>query len=125
MSYGMHPDDDEYRKLCCKEAEHVVKRLKHHPSILMWCGGNESIMSTDYDFAGEKCLGEEIFLEDFKKICEKLILTGIIMRFHHTAAALPTTQRPGTPMGIRISGLFREQNIPSCFQKTPGFPFRR
>ena len=72
MSYGMHPDDDEYRKLCCKEAEHVVKRLKHHPSILMWCGGNESIMSTDYDFAGEKCLGEEIFLEDFKKICEKL-----------------------------------------------------
>lgn len=72
MSYGMHPDDDEYRELCCKEAEHVIRRLKHHPSILMWCGGNESIMSTEYDFAGEKCLGQEIFMEDFKKICEKL-----------------------------------------------------
>lgn len=72
MSYGMHPDDDEYRALCCREAEYVIKRLKHHPSILMWCGGNESIMSTQYDFAGEKCLGEEIFLVDFKNICEKL-----------------------------------------------------
>ena len=72
MSYGMHPDDAQYREMCCKEAEYVIKRLKHHASILMWCGGNESTMGADYDFPGEKCIGEEIYLEDFKKVCEKL-----------------------------------------------------
>lgn len=72
MSYGMHPDDAQYRELCRKEAEYVVKRLKHHASILMWCGGNESTMGAEYDFPGEKCLGEEIYLEDFKEICDKL-----------------------------------------------------
>jgi beta-mannosidase len=72
MSYGMHPDDAEYRELCSKEAEYVVKRLKNRASVLMWCGGNESTMGTEYDFPGEKCIGEEIYLEDFKKVCAKL-----------------------------------------------------
>lgn len=71
-SYGMHPDSSDYRELCRKEAEYMVKRLKNHASILMWCGGNESTMGADYDFPGEKCLGEEIYLEDFKKVCENL-----------------------------------------------------
>lgn len=71
-SYGMHPNSPEYRELCRKEAEYMVKRLKNHASILMWCGGNESTMGAEYDFPGEKCIGEEIYLEDFKKVCETL-----------------------------------------------------
>ncbi len=72
MSYGMHPDEEWYKELCRKEAEYVVKRLKNRASVLMWCGGNETSMSVQYDHPGEKCYGDEIYLEDYKKICESL-----------------------------------------------------
>lgn len=72
MSYGMHPDDAHYREMCSKEAEYVIKRLKHRACIFMWCGGNESTMGAEYDFPGEKCIGEEIYLEDYKRVCEEL-----------------------------------------------------
>jgi beta-mannosidase len=58
--YGMYPDNREYRELCRKEAEYQVKRLKHHPSLLLWCGGNECFMGAEYDFPGEKYIGIEI-----------------------------------------------------------------
>jgi len=36
--------DAESRSVCREEAPLLVKRLKHHPSIIVWCGGNESAM---------------------------------------------------------------------------------
>jgi len=72
MGYGMYPDEAWYREMCIKEAEYVVKRLKNRASVLMWCGGNETTMSAEYDHPGEKCLGEEIYLEDYKKVCKRL-----------------------------------------------------
>ncbi|NHN29846.1 beta-mannosidase [Paenibacillus agricola] len=70
--YGMYPDTSEYRDLCKKEAEHQVKRLKHHPSILFWCGGNECFMGAEFVLPGEAYIGGEIFLEDYKEVCETL-----------------------------------------------------
>ncbi|WP_274650268.1 glycoside hydrolase family 2 protein [Paenibacillus humicola] len=70
--YGMYPDTDEYRDLCRKEAEYQVKRLKHHPSLLFWCGGNECFMGAEFELPGVPYIGGEIFLEDYKRICETL-----------------------------------------------------
>ncbi len=70
--YGMYPDTREYRDRCRKEVEFQVKRLKHHPCLLFWCGGNESIMGAEFDHPGEKCIGIEIFTEDYRKVCETL-----------------------------------------------------
>lgn len=43
--------DENSRTVCRREAELFVKRLKHHPSILLWCGNNEGAQwaSKDYD----------------------------------------------------------------------------
>jgi len=70
--YGMFPDTEAYREQCRREAAFQVMRLKHHPSILFWCGGNECFMGAEYDHPGEPYIGGEIFLEDYKTICETL-----------------------------------------------------
>ncbi|MEK3914593.1 glycoside hydrolase family 2 protein [Paenibacillus sp. FSL H7-0331] len=70
--YGMYPDTLPYRELCRKEAEYQVKRLKHHPSLLFWCGGNECFMGAEFELPGEPYIGGEIFLEDYKSVCETL-----------------------------------------------------
>jgi len=43
--------DEESRAVCRRESESFIKRLKHHPSILCWCGKNEAAMwfSKDYN----------------------------------------------------------------------------
>lgn len=70
--YGMYPNNSEYRNLCRQEAEFQVKRLKHHPSLLMWCGGNESIMGAEYDHPGAEVIGAQIFHEDYRAVCASL-----------------------------------------------------
>lgn len=69
---GMQPDSQEYRNLCRKEAEFQVKRLKHHPSILLWCGGNENYMGRDFLFPGENYIGKEIFDVDYREVSASL-----------------------------------------------------
>ncbi|MBO5285270.1 MAG: hypothetical protein J6B16_00045 [Clostridia bacterium] len=34
-------DGDEYLKVLDRESSYIIKSLKHHPSIILWCGGNE------------------------------------------------------------------------------------
>jgi hypothetical protein len=71
-SYGMIPDWQEYQVLCEKEAEYQILRLKHHPSIFMWCGGNEVVMGGEYDHPGEKVIGLELYTKKFPAICTRL-----------------------------------------------------
>ena len=42
--------DAASRAICREEATGLVKRLKHHPSIVVWCGGNEDAMWHDMEF---------------------------------------------------------------------------
>lgn len=41
MACCMHPNDDEFCKVIAEEAESVVKKLRNHPSIILWSGDNE------------------------------------------------------------------------------------
>ena len=41
MACCMHPNDDEFCKIMAEEAESVVKKLRNHPSIILWSGDNE------------------------------------------------------------------------------------
>lgn len=44
------PDDDEFfLRNIIEEAEYQVKRLRNHPAIACWCGGNESSSSHRYE----------------------------------------------------------------------------
>jgi len=38
---GHYPDDDDFLKLVEREVEATVRRLRNHPSIILWCGNNE------------------------------------------------------------------------------------
>ncbi len=72
LCYSMYSEEPEFLEACRREAEQLVKRLRHRPSILLWCGGNEMLLSRDYDFPGEYCFGEKIFMEVFPEVCKEL-----------------------------------------------------
>lgn len=40
-----YPEDEPFASLIAQEAAHQVQRLSHHPSLALWCGGNEDILA--------------------------------------------------------------------------------
>ncbi len=70
--YSMYPTNVARLDLMRREAEEQVLRLRHHPCILLWCGGNESLMNRDYDFPGERFLGRELFDRIFPDVAAQL-----------------------------------------------------
>jgi len=70
-----YPDHLEwFRKLSCKEIREVVKKLRYHTSIVLWCGNNENNWGFDewpmmaHKVNGE-FLGNKLYLHDFPMIC--------------------------------------------------------
>jgi len=41
LSCNRHPDTDEYLAVLKQEATSIIKRLRTHPCLTFWCGGNE------------------------------------------------------------------------------------
>ncbi|MDR1306579.1 MAG: hypothetical protein LBK74_03265 [Treponema sp.] len=70
--YGMEPDSSAYQDLCRREIEHTLRRLKHHPCIFMWCGGNEMIMGADFDHPGETIIGKDLYTKIAPALCAQL-----------------------------------------------------
>lgn len=65
------PCDEKYLSLIVGQAEAMLKRLKHHPSIYMWCGGNENIyMNECIDDTSN--IGYDILTHHFKELSERL-----------------------------------------------------
>ena len=42
LACGVYPQDDGFCAALTAEAEEVVKRLRHHACLALWCGGNET-----------------------------------------------------------------------------------
>lgn len=42
---GLYPDNKKFLTLVKEETEQIVKKLRNHPSILLWCGDNENDMA--------------------------------------------------------------------------------
>jgi len=40
-----YPEEDPYPALIEREARHQVARLASHPSLVLWCGGNENVLA--------------------------------------------------------------------------------
>jgi beta-mannosidase len=63
-----------FRKLANEEARKIVRKLRYHPSIVLWCGNNEN--NWGFDEWGNMTrkvdginLGNRLYLFDFPKIC--------------------------------------------------------
>lgn len=67
-----YPNDSYLRSLIRREAEELVLRLRHHPSLLMWCGGNETYLNRDFGYPGEEYFGSEIVEQDYREVCAAL-----------------------------------------------------
>lgn len=71
-----YPDDPEWLEAIRIEAEYQVKRLRHHPCIALWCGGNECHQMWQ-DKWGDKSKqpdrfhGEAIYHEVLRKVVEE------------------------------------------------------
>lgn len=70
MGYGPVPDTPEYVEEYKKEAAVLIKRLKHHASLLMWCGGNETILGAEVNF--QVPYGKNVLLDVFPKLVNEL-----------------------------------------------------
>ncbi|MFQ5651363.1 MAG: glycoside hydrolase family 2 protein [bacterium] len=71
---GACPEYEGYRHNVAKEVESVVKRLRNHPCIVLWCGNNESEWmwygSTRVSY--EDMPGLSLFQELIPGICSRL-----------------------------------------------------
>jgi hypothetical protein len=74
------PDSPEYKELILNEAEFMLRRLKHHASIFMWCGGNENIYMCELQ-EKKGTYGFDILTDDFRNLCAKLDPK----RYYHTS----------------------------------------
>lgn len=65
LSCNLHPDTDDYLAVLEQEATTIIKRLRTHPSITFWCGGNELFNS----WSGLTCQSHPLRLLD--SLCYK------------------------------------------------------
>ena len=49
---GHYPEDERFYELVKEEIKATVKRLRNHPSIILWCGNNENEMFDYYSGYG-------------------------------------------------------------------------
>ncbi len=92
---GIYPAFDWFQASVKAEAEATIRRLRHHPSLALWCGNNE-----DYQIAQSIGAYDATFEGDFtttsfpaREIYERLLSS--------VCAALDPTRRywPGSPYG--------------------------
>ncbi|UCC18037.1 MAG: glycoside hydrolase family 2 protein, partial [Dehalococcoidales bacterium] len=61
--------DEEFMDNVHAEVEDNVRRLRHHPSIALWCGNNE----IEQGWVGEGWEGRHMSWEDYSKLFDELI----------------------------------------------------
>lgn len=69
---SQYPPVKEVIEKILQEAGHMVRRKRHHPSILLWCGGNECYLSRDYEDIQKEYLASSLFEYELKRLCKKL-----------------------------------------------------
>src|SRR5690606_3076143 len=72
-----YPDDEDWQAQLRLEAEYHVKRLRHHPSLVLWCGNNENLQMYQQGWDGKgtaptRYFGEKLFQETLPGVVAKL-----------------------------------------------------
>ena len=72
-----YPEDDPFPESVEREARHQVARLAAHPSIVLWCGGNENVLAWRNWGWREKmdpaqAWGKMYFTQLLPRLCEDL-----------------------------------------------------
>jgi beta-mannosidase len=95
---GEYPDHLEFLDAAKLEGEAVVRRLRNHPSIVLWCGNNECewIYCTDNPGKGpDDMRGATIFREVLRSVVDRLDPTRPYWRSTPFGAGFPNAQDNG------------------------------
>lgn len=95
--WGYYPETPHYRENYRLEAEYHVKRLKHHPCILLWCAGNEILMCNEESHwkQDKMDLSYVIFREDYASVCKRLDPNRIYLPTAPSGGEYPNDPREG------------------------------
>jgi beta-mannosidase len=84
-------EDDDTAALVTAEAEQAVTRMSAHPSLVLWCGGNETVLGHHHwgwaDQLGPRGWGAAYYLD---------VLPGVLARLDPTRPYLPNSPWSGT-----------------------------
>ncbi|MEU6347029.1 glycoside hydrolase family 2 TIM barrel-domain containing protein [Streptomyces sp. NPDC046977] len=84
-------EDEETAALVTAEAEQAVARMSPHPSLVVWCGGNETVLGRHHwgweDQIGERGWGARYYLE---------VLPAVLARLDPTRPYVPNSPWSGT-----------------------------
>ena len=73
FGYGVHPYQDlHFRKNVEREVGDMIKRLRNHPCIFLWAGGNENIMGWEFGRGYVPAPGKELFESMIPGLVRKL-----------------------------------------------------
>lgn len=73
FGYNKHPSNvPGFAENCRLELEEMVVRLRNHPSLFLWCGGNENYMAWDFEFHTPANEDWEIFTELMPDVVARL-----------------------------------------------------
>lgn len=95
--WGYYPETSHWRELYRQEADFHVRRLKHHPCILLWSAGNEILCCNEESHWPEdkKELSYVIFREDYADVCKRLDPERVYLPTAPSGGDYPNDPREG------------------------------
>ncbi|MFD0138706.1 hypothetical protein ACFVIL_32850 [Streptomyces sp. NPDC127159] len=94
-------EDETTAALVAAEAEQAVTRMSPHPSLVVWCGGNETVLGRHHwgwgDQIGERGWGARYYLDVLPNVLARLDPTRPYVPNSPWSGALDTDPAPSTP----------------------------
>ncbi len=74
FSCAEYPEETWFHDQVRTEAEAIVKQLRHHPSIVLWCGNNENDWFNFMKVWGQRdrFYGETVYAQILPEVCQRL-----------------------------------------------------
>ena len=72
LGCSLYPEDADYAAAVAREGEQLVRACRHHPSLALWCGGNELYLARDYQHPDAPVYGEKLVTETLAVVCRRL-----------------------------------------------------
>ncbi len=85
MGCASYPQDEDFQKKLYNEAVSVIKRLRHHPSIILWAGDNEN------DIACNDAWNGQMRLDPNRNVLTRKVLPEAIRLHDYTRPYLPSS----------------------------------
>ena len=95
---GEYPQYPEFLQQAREEARHVVRRLRNHPSVVLWCGNNECewLYCTEHPGEGpDNMCGAKIFRDVLANVCRAEDGTRPYWRSSPFGSGFPNSEADG------------------------------